>query len=150
MSDQTPEDIVDKISFHIEEIDFSLPNPKAIASWLSKTLEAEQKQLKSLNIILCSDDYLYNLNVEYLQHDTLTDVITFPYARSGKPIEGDIFISIDRVKENASQFKVPFTHELHRVMVHGVLHLAGYGDKKPEEASIIRSKENFYLDLFKM
>jgi len=148
MSDQIPEDILDKISFHIEEIDFELPYANAIASWLGETLKNEDKSLDSLSIILCSDDYLHKLNVEYLEHDTLTDVITFPYSRPEKPIQGDIFISIDRVKENAAQLNISFNDELHRVMVHGLLHLAGYGDKIPEEASTIRSKEDFYLARF--
>lgn len=148
MSDKTTEGILDKISFHVEEIDFELANADSIANWLEQVLEMEDKELNSLSIILCSDSYLHNLNVEYLQHDTLTDVITFPYTRAGKPIEGDIFISIDRIKENASQFNSTFQHELHRVMVHGVLHLAGYLDKTPEEATIIRAKEDFYLEQF--
>ncbi len=148
MSDKTTEGILDKISFHVEEIDFELANADSIANWLEQVLEMEDKALNSLSIILCSDSYLHNLNVEYLQHDTLTDVITFPYTRAGKPIEGDIFISIDRIKENASQFNSTFQHELHRVMVHGVLHLAGYLDKTPEEATIIRAKEDFYLEQF--
>ena len=148
MSDQIPEDILDKISFHMEEIDFELTNADSIASWLGLVFEKEEKKLNTLSIILCSDDYLHNLNVEYLQHDTLTDVITFPYSRSAEPIVGDIFISIDRIKENAEKFKITFRDELHRVMVHGVLHLAGYGDKTPEDATIIRAKEDFYLTQF--
>lgn len=148
MSNQIPKDILDKISFHIEGIDFKLTNDHSIARWLGQVFKTEEKELNSLSIILCSDDYLHNLNVEYLQHDTLTDVITFPYSILGKPIEGDIFISIDRIKENAEQLNITFQDELHRVMVHGALHLAGYADKTPEEATIIRAKEDFYLSQF--
>ena len=138
----------DKISFHIEDIDFDLNQSDVIAAWLVSVFEQEEKQLDSLSIILCSDSYLHKLNVEYLQHDTLTDVITFPYSRKDQPIQGDIFISIDRVRDNADNFQASFKDELYRVMVHGVLHLAGYGDKTDEESKLIRAKEDFYLSNF--
>jgi rRNA maturation RNase YbeY len=129
------------IVFSSEEIDFCLENEKIIRDWLKEIIEREEKELLSLNFIFCSDEYLYDMNVEYLEHDTFTDVITFPY--SAPPIiEGDIFISIDRIKENAKKFKVSFTNELHRVMAHGVLHLCGLGDKSDQEASVMRQKEN--------
>lgn len=129
------------IAFSSEEIDFCLENEKIIRDWLKEIIEREEKELLSLNFIFCSDEYLYDMNVEYLEHDTFTDVITFPY--SAPPIiEGDIFISIDRIKENAKKFKVSFTNELHRVMAHGVLHLCGLGDKSDQEALVMRQKEN--------
>jgi rRNA maturation RNase YbeY len=100
----------------------------------------------SLSFIFCSDDYLHQINVEYLHHDTLTDVITFEYtAANSDAIEGDIFISIDRIKENAAEFQVPFEVELHRIMVHGTLHLLGYSDKSPNDKALMTEKENFYL-----
>ena len=129
------------IVFSSEGIDFRLKNEEFIGDWLKKVIEREEKQLSSLNFIFCSDEYLYNMNIEYLGHDTLTDVITFPYATLPL-IEGDIFISIDRVKENAKKFNVPFPNELYRVMVHGVLHLCGFADKSEQEALNMRQKEN--------
>lgn len=129
------------IVFSSEDIDFSLNNEKLIGDWLKKVIEREKKEIFSLNFIFCSDEYLYDMNVEYLGHDTLTDVITFPY-NSPPIIEGDIFISIDRIKENAKKFGVPFANELYRVMVHGVLHLCGLGDKSEIEALAMRQKEN--------
>ncbi|HFA47481.1 MAG TPA: rRNA maturation RNase YbeY, partial [Bacteroidetes bacterium] len=113
------------VYFTSEDVDFKLEKEEATGEWLKKTIEQEGKQLLLLNFIFCSDKYLHRLNVEYLQHDTFTDVITFPYAEL-PVVEGDIFISIERVKENAEKFKVPFLKELQRVMVHGVLHLCGY------------------------
>ncbi len=135
-----------EISFNAEDVDFELPNEKAVINWLKKIIEQEGKELRLLNFIFCSDQHLHQLNVGYLGHDTLTDVITFHYAEPPL-IEGDIFISIERVRENATKFKVPFTQELPRVIVHGVLHLCGYGDKTADEAKLMRQKENEALML---
>jgi len=134
------------IDFSIVEIEFEPINFDHAKAWLKETIEREECQLRSLNFIFCSDEYLHKLNVDYLDHDTLTDVITFPYAQP-PIVEGDIFISIDRIKENATIFDVSFQKELHRVMVHGVLHLCGYGDKSNEEAKLMRSKEDEALSL---
>lgn len=134
------------ICFSIEEIVFELENEQATADWLQKIIEQAGHELRLLNFIFCSDEYLHQLNVEYLNHDTLTDVITFPYA-DPPAIEGDIFISIDRVRDNAQAFGVPFSDELHRVMVHGVLHLGGLGDKTETEAKLMRQKEDEALAL---
>ena len=134
------------ITFSTEDIAFELENEQVTGEWLKKVIEREENKLRSLNFIFCSDEYLHQLNVEYLKHDTLTDVITFHYATL-PVIEGDIFISIDRIKENAKNFDVSFHQELSRVMVHGVLHLCGYGDKTTEEATIMRQKENEALEL---
>ena len=109
-------------------------------------IEREGCNLTQVCYIFCSDEYLYNLNQEYLNHDTYTDIITFPYSEPPL-VEGDIFISIDRVKENASQFGAPFEQELHRVMIHGVLHLCGYSDKSPDEEALMRKKEDEALQL---
>jgi len=135
----------DAVQFHAAAIDFDLPNQKQIVQWIEATIAAEQCKLAHLNFIFCTDAYLHKINVDYLDHDTLTDVITFPYAADGEPIEGDIYISIERIKENAAKFEVTFLKELKRVMIHGVLHLCGYGDKSEKEQKIMREKENFYL-----
>jgi len=136
----------EKIIFHSEDIDFSLPNSTLVFDWIEKSIHAEDKILHQLIFFFCSDKDLHQINVEYLNHDTLTDVITFPYAE-GKNIEGDIFISIDRIKENAAQFKVSFEDELHRVMIHGTLHLMGYFDKTPDDKILMTEKENEYLNM---
>ena len=129
------------IDFHVVEISFELENVTQVKAWLQKIIEREECRLLSLNFIFCSDEYLHRLNVEYLNHDTLTDVITFPYAEPPN-IEGDVFISLDRIKDNALSFKVPTQLELHRVMAHGLFHLCGYGDKSEEEALALWSEFN--------
>lgn len=137
---------MDKIIYNVEDIDFQLPNEQPLSIWIEKTVEEEKKELGAVSYIFCSDDYLHEMNVEYLNHDTLTDVITFPY--NDDPIEGDIFISIDRVKDNANDLNIPFENELHRVMIHGILHLCGYRDETDEEEDEMRQKEDKYLVLF--
>ena len=134
------------ISFQTEAIEFELSAPGAISEWIKTVIEREGCNLTQVCYIFCSDEYLYNLNQEYLNHDTYTDIITFPYSEPPL-VEGDIFISIDRVKENASQFGSPFEQELHRVMIHGVLHLCGYSDKSPDEEALMRKKEDEALQL---
>jgi probable rRNA maturation factor len=130
----------DKIIYNVEDVDFQLVSEKKLTDWIETVIEKEGKKLGALSYIFCSDDYLHKLNVEYLNHDTLTDVITFPY--NANPVEGDIFISIDRVKDNANDLNIPFEIELHRVMIHGVLHLCGYMDETDAEEAIIRQKED--------
>lgn len=139
----SPDHPSEKIQFHFEDIQLDLSEPKLLIQWLNHTIESENQELSFLNYIFCSDEYLHSLNVQYLNHDTLTDVITFPY--SNKQIEGDIFISIDRIKDNAKDFNVSMNDELHRVMVHGLLHLLGFGDKNEAEKVLMRKKENQYL-----
>lgn len=134
------------IDFSSAEIEFELDNIANIKDWLEKIIEQEECSLRLLNFIFCSDKYLHRLNVEYLSHDTLTDVITFPYA-APPIVEGDIFISIDRIKDNAKTYGVAELQELFRVMAHGVLHLCGYGDKTADEAKLMHSKENGALIL---
>jgi len=134
------------VSFNAEDVPFQIDDEVVIGEWLKKIIEQEEKELHLLNFIFCSDHFLHQLNVQYLDHDTLTDVITFHYAEPPF-IEGDIYISLDRVKENAEKFGATFTTELHRVMAHGVLHLCGYGDKTPEEAKTMRQKEDEALEL---
>jgi len=113
--------------------------------WLTGVCVSENKSLGDVNIIFCSDEYLLQMNIEHLNHDYFTDVITFDYSEYDS-ISGDLFISIDRVKENALEFNTIFNHELLRVIVHGVLHLLGYKDKSEEDILLMRSKENFYLE----
>ncbi len=134
------------IFFHFEEVEFDFPNATFISTWLEAIIEQEGKSLRLLHFIFCSDPYLHAINIKHLHHDTFTDIITFPYAKP-PVIEGDIFISIDRVRENARQFGASFENELCRVMAHGVFHLCGYGDKKPEEATTMRLKEKEALKI---
>ncbi|MFK7945960.1 MAG: rRNA maturation RNase YbeY [Saprospiraceae bacterium] len=138
------------IQFHTEDIQFNFQNANTIRNWLHDTTQQEGSDIASLSFVFCSDSYLHNINIEYLNHDTLTDVITFQYSEpESTEIEGDIFISIDRIKENAAQFQVTFEKELFRVMIHGTLHLLGYGDKSPDDKQLMTEKENFYLERLK-
>lgn len=139
--------IEQNILFHEEDISFALSNELNFIEWIQSVIESESCHLQQLNYIFCSDPALLKVNIEYLQHDTYTDIITFPYA-SPPTIEGDIFISIDRIKENATQFNQSFEKELMRVMIHGVLHLCGYGDKSSEEKKKMRAKEDAAIALF--
>ncbi len=135
------------IAFHTEDID--LPSEISLdiwQEWIPKIIQSSGCQLISLTYIFCSDTYLHRINVEYLQHDTLTDIITFPY-QEPPLIEGDIFISLDRVRENAQTLAEPFARELARVVIHGVLHLCGQGDKTPEQAAAMRRREEEALAL---
>jgi probable rRNA maturation factor len=126
------------------ETNFALSNEDVVAAWIAESIKSEEHSLEEINYIFCDDDYLHKLNVEFLNHDTLTDIISFDYS-VGKIIQGDIYISVERVKENASDFEVPFLEELHRVIIHGVLHYCGYKDKTPKDSLLMREKENFYL-----
>lgn len=144
MEDFPNPDLDEAVVFHQEDTVFELPQTESFIEWISAIITSEHCDLKQLNFIFCSDNYLYQLNVEYLDHDTLTDVITFPYT-SPPLIEGDIFISIERITENAEKFKSSMLHELARVMIHGVLHLCGYGDKSESEQKTMRMKENSAL-----
>lgn len=135
-----------KINFHSESIDFQNNKAEITAKWLERCILNEGKKTGPINFIYCSDDYLLQVNQDFLNHDYFTDVITFDYSDENE-ISGDVFISIDRVKENAEVNNVNFENELNRVMIHGVLHLMGYKDSKPEEKAEIRAKEDFYLAL---
>lgn len=137
----------DRISFFNEDIEFILKKKKTYKNWIFALIETQQGYLKEINFVFCSDKYLHQLNVTYLSHDTLTDIITFPYEHF-PDVAADIFISIERVKENALDFKLDFEIELVRVMAHGILHLCGYGDKNEQEKAIMRSKENEAIKLF--
>ncbi len=135
------------ISFHSENIPFLLKNKKSYKQWLISIISNEQKTIGDISIIFCTDDFLLEINKTYLSHDYYTDVITFNY-NEDNIVSGDIFISIDRVKENSSQFSDKFENELKRVMVHGVLHLLGYEDKSPKQEKAMRKREDEALNLF--
>lgn len=134
------------ISFNYEN-DFELSNEDQIATWISKVILSENKKEGEINYIFCDDDYLLNLNEQYLDHDTLTDIISFDYS-VGNEIHGDIFISTERVLENAADFNVSFQEELQRVLVHGVLHYCGYKDKSEDDEQLMRNKEDEKIKMF--
>ena len=133
------------ITFRVEEnFHFSLEKETTVKNWIKKILKQEGKTAGNISYLFCSDDYLLKINRQFLQHDFYTDIITFDYSEKAK-IEGEIFISIDRVKENAKIFKQPFERELMRTIIHGVLHLCGYTDKKPADKKRMTAKENLAL-----
>ncbi|MFA9192443.1 rRNA maturation RNase YbeY [Flavobacterium sp. FZUC8N2.13] len=134
------------INFNYES-DFNLVNEEAIAAWLSAVIVSEKKKEGEINYIFCDDDYLHKINLEYLNHDTLTDIISFDYT-VGNELNGDVFVSIERVEDNAKDFEVPFEEELKRVLVHGVLHYCGYKDKDEESERIMRLKEDEKIAMF--
>jgi probable rRNA maturation factor len=134
------------ISFNYET-DFELPNEEAFENWIIDIVDSEASAIGEINYVFCDDEYLHKINVEYLNHDTLTDIISFDYT-VGNLIQGDIFISIERVKDNANDFKVSFEEELKRVMAHGILHYCGYKDKTDADAELMRQKEEEKIKLF--
>lgn len=136
------------INFHSESIDFKVTNPIKTKRWLKSVIEAEGFELSEINYIFCNDEYLHKINVEYLDHDTLTDIITFDNSEEETLIEGDIFVSIERITDNAQDFKTSFEHEFRRVIVHGILHLCGYYDKTDEDEKQMRTKEDHYISLW--
>lgn len=127
---------IDKINIHSDT-----------EKWLENIIISEDKKLGEINYILCDDEYLLKVNQDYLQHDYYTDIITFDYVK-GKTISGDIFVSLQRISDNASLLSADFSDEFRRVLAHGILHLCGYKDKTEDEISVMRSKEDFYLSLF--
>ena len=131
------------VSFNFEDVEFELPDEQMLTDWLMGVAESEGKSFVEVSYIFCSDERLREMNVEFLDHDYYTDVITFPYSEDA--VHGDIFISSDRVADNAQSLEVTFEHELCRVLVHGVLHLAGYLDKTTEAEKVMREREDFYL-----
>tara|TARA_B110000879_G_scaffold19414_1_gene23726 strand:+ start:1400 stop:1822 length:423 start_codon:yes stop_codon:yes gene_type:complete len=132
-----------QIEFHSEG-EFILENQVKIRQWFEATAKSEGKHIGALNYIFCDDEYLIKINVEFLQHETYTDIITFDYS-VGDELISDIYISTERVAENAKEFGETFDGELNRILIHGLLHLCGYKDKTEEEATLMRSKENYYL-----
>ncbi len=135
------------IKFFEEEIDANIQNESILRSWLNKIALNKDYEIKELNYIFCSDEYLHQINLDYLNHDTYTDIITFDHSEAKKDIEGDIYISVERVSENAKMYNVTYPTELHRVMVHGLLHLLGYKDKTLDEEGEMREREEACLSL---
>lgn len=138
--------IVDIMINYDSQNEFILTNQNQISLWIKEVVAEEDLELGELSYVFCSDDFLYDMNVAYLDHDTLTDIITFDY-RVGDLISGEIYISVDRVKENAKEFSVAFEEELQRVIIHGVLHICGYQDLSEEEEKQMRAKEDWALSL---
>ena len=134
-----------RIQFFSEDINFIFKNKIQTRNWLAKVIEKENKGLLNINYIFCSDEFLLELNKKYLNHSTLTDILTFPDDSVNGKISGDIYISIERIRENSEKYTQPFDKELHRVMVHGVLHLLGYKDKTKNEKETMTLKEDYYL-----
>ncbi len=134
------------IRFFEEDTSYKIKNKLAVRRWITETIQAEGYQLKELSYILCSDEYLLHINQQYLNHDTYTDIVTFDNSTQDKVVIGDIFISIDRIRENALKFNSGESNELHRVIIHGALHLVGYKDKKPADKKKMTLKEDFYLN----
>ena len=134
------------ISFNYES-DFTLDNESVYADWISNVISSELKDEGEINYIFCDDDYLLQINRQYLDHDTLTDIISFDYSE-GNNLHGDIFISVERVRENALDFNVSFEEELRRVMTHGVLHYCGYKDKSEADEKLMRQKEEEKMKMF--
>jgi rRNA maturation RNase YbeY len=134
------------ISFNNQSIPFKLKNKAKLKLWIKSVVEKEKHTLGTINYVFCDDAELLEINLKHLNHNTFTDIITFDYTE-GVKINSDIFISINRVEENAKKFKVSFEEELHRVMIHGVLHLCGYKDKSKSDTELMRKKENWALNL---
>ena len=134
------------VSFFTEDISFPFKEKRLTSRWLKAVAAAEGKQIGEVAVIFCSDNYILDVNIKYLQHDYYTDIITFDYCED-KTLSGDLFISIDSVRENASFYGVEFPVELNRVIVHGLLHLIGYDDHTEEDIAEMRAKENYYLSL---
>ena len=136
------------IRYYCEDISFKLKEKALNNKWLKMVAASELRKIGDINIIFCSDNYILDVNMKYLQHDYFTDIITFDYCEKDI-LSGDLFISIDSVRENSLFYGTEFPEELNRVMVHGVLHLIGYDDHTEEDIKTMRSKENYYLDLRK-
>ena len=134
------------ISYYTEDIKFTLKGKLLNNRWLKMVVGSEIKRMGDVSLIFCSDRYILDVNMRYLQHDYFTDIITFDYCE-GDVVSGDLFISIDSVRENAVLYGASFEDELDRVMVHGVLHLLGYDDHTPEDTAVMRDKENYYVKM---
>jgi len=137
-----------KIQFHYLEGKIYLPSRTALKEFILDLLKTEGLKVEAINYIFCSDQYLLKINKDFLQHDTYTDIITFQYTAPKMPVHSDIYISIDRVRENAKLFQTSFLQELYRVIFHGALHLCGYKDKSDKDAKLMRSKEDYYVNRY--
>jgi len=135
------------INFLNEDLSYNVAKKKLLRSWILDTIKNEGKTIEEINYIFTSDSFLYNLNIEYLNHDTLTDIITFQYNEVGEALQSDVFISIERIKENAKAYNQKLLDEVHRIIIHGTLHLLGYKDKTKLQKEEMTSKEDYYLSL---
>lgn len=133
------------VSYFNEDIRFPFKEKRLTSRWLKFVAESESRRLGDISVIFCSDPYILDVNLRYLKHDYYTDIITFDYCEGGKRLSGDLFISVDTVRENAAFYGVEFADELNRVIVHGLLHLIGYDDHTEEDRAVMRAKENYYL-----
>ena len=138
---------MNKIDFYYEDCEFVYKGKIATRSWINRAVKENNKQLGLISIIFFSDNYLLKINQDYLNHDYFTDIITFDYCE-GNSVSGDLFISIDMIRANAEKFGVEFIDELHRVIIHGMMHLVGFKDKTDEEAQVMRTQENYWLERF--
>lgn len=137
-----------KVQFFYQEVQFSFLNRNTLKVFIEKLFLLERKQLKQLNVIFCTDEALLEINREFLKHNYYTDIITFPLSSKGEPVEAELYISVDRVRENATKQEIKFSTELHRVLLHGCLHLTGYNDKSSQQIKKIREREDHYLRLY--
>lgn len=135
------------IHYFSEDIEFSLKDQPTISQWITDIITSNESQVEEVNYIFCSDEYLLGINKQYLNHDTYTDIITFDNSSEESSVESDIYISVDRVRENATEFNISFNKELHRVMIHGILHLLGWEDKSIDDKKRMREKEDACLSL---
>lgn len=135
------------INFLNEDVSYKLLKKKLLRKWILASIHKEGYNIETINYIFTSDSFLYNLNVEYLSHETFTDIITFEYNKKSEPIESDIFISIERIRENAKAYNQKLLDEIHRIIIHGTLHLLGYKDKTKLQKEEMTSKEDYYLSL---
>ena len=136
------------VNFFYQDVQFAFTDRRKLKAFLSKLFHKEGKQLSELNIIFCTDEALLEINRSFLQHDYYTDIITFPLNAKGRPVAAELYISIDRVKDNAQDGSISFKEELHRVIFHGCLHLIGYGDKSSQQIKKMREREDHYLRLY--
>jgi probable rRNA maturation factor len=136
------------INFFTEDIRFELPNKLKRKAWLKQIANSENFKILELNFIFCSDHYLHQINLDYLKHDNYTDIITFDNSEKAQEIEGDVFISIERIKDNANKHNQKESEELSRVLSHGVFHLMGYKDKLKPDVEVMRAKEELAIELF--
>lgn len=134
------------ISYYFQDTDFKFRDRRKTNEWLKLAAESEIRRIGNISIIFCSDNYVLDINQKYLQHDYFTDIITFDYC-DGDRLSGDLFISVDSVRENSVEFGTEFKDELNRVIIHGLLHLVGYDDHTEKDIKLMRSKENYYLSL---
>ena len=138
--------VIFMISYYFQDVDFKFREKRRTNQWLRLTAESEIRRIADISIIFCSDPYILDINQKYLGHDSFTDIITFDYCE-GDNLSGDLFISVDSVRENSIEYGTDFKDELNRVIIHGLLHLIGYDDHTVEEIAVMRMKENYYLSL---